>query len=864
MLTSKHAGTAKSGKRHSHRHNGHRGHKGHHAGLGHAWDREHEMIINRIVLIIIASSIAWFLDAAPNIMMAFQIHFMVSLMIAIAYRFDRRPSMVRRLAGIINDFGAGTYLFHIGGASLAALYPIYLWVILGYGFRFGIRWLFVATGLATLSFGWTVYNVPYWQENLSLSIGLLLGLAVIPSYCSTLITSLSQAKEEAEAANKAKSLFLASISHELRTPLNAIIGYGTHLLGMKMPESQQQMISTSVSAGRHLLHLINQLLSFAKSDSQEEMPEPVDFSIVELLTDVRDIMQIAAEEKGLIIHLQAEPMSDRIAVGQVDHIRNILINLTSNAVKFTDSGFVLLKCGYEEDKDGSGLWCSVADTGPGIAREAQERIFEVFQQADDSVVTKFGGTGLGLAICRQLAQQMGGDISLSSKTGVGSVFTLSCPIAFSEDERVETETNEVHILSLGNGSAAPRITKAANQSIRIDHVRHFADTNILTLLEDRDLGEYDLAVLESEFAAKYDEEHALWSRFREAKLPPVLLSGSGSRDLEDIELRAAFASVLPSTPDFETIRSVVQIGCSFNRSLKSAGEITDTGIHEVQAQRVLVADDNRTNQMVLETILSNAGHQVTVVPDGEKALDELENEAFDIVFLDVNMPRLGGIECCKMWRQIEGARAHVPIIGLTADSTEETEKRCLDAGMDLRLTKPVEAGPLLETIARLTKSETSSDLPGSTDDPFGRVTRIDDNAASEKPVSIDPSQLNYLRSIGDGEFVRSIIEAYLEDTATIMEALDKAVSAGNIDEFRFHAHAFKSGANNVGAVMLSKICARLEVITEPDFAAHAEEHLELVRSEVGQITVYFRNMESEPESSTKDGDGDGDELRQSG
>lgn len=855
MLTSKHARSGKTGKHHSHRHNGH---KGHHAGLGHAQDREHEMIINRIVLIIIASSVAWFLDAAPDIMMVFQIHFMVSLMIAIAYRFDRRPSTVRRLAGIINDFGAGTYLFHIGGSSLAALYPIYLWVILGYGFRFGISWLFVATGLATLSFGWTVYNVPYWQENLSLSVGLLIGLAVIPSYCSTLITKLSQAKEEAEAANKAKSLFLASISHELRTPLNAIIGYGTHLLGMKMPESQKQMVSTSVSAGRHLLHLINQLLSFAKSDSQEELPEPVDFSIVELLTDVRDIMQIAAEEKGLVIHLQAEPMSDRIAVGQVDHIRNILINLTSNAVKFTDSGFVLLKCGYDADKDGDGLWCSVADTGPGIAEDAQERIFGVFQQADDSVVSKFGGTGLGLAICRQLARQMGGDIALSSKTGVGSVFTLSCPIEFAENGDAEASSDSVHILSLGKGADAPHIEKTQNQSVRIDHVPHVSGSDILTLLEDRDLRDYDLAVLDSEIAAQYDEDHPLWSLFREAKLPPVLLSGSGSRNLEDIELRAAFASVLPSTPDFETIRSVVQIGCSFNRSLKSAGDIIDHSSFEVQPQRVLVADDNRTNQMVLETILSNAGHDVTVVPDGEAALDELENEVFDIVFLDVNMPRLGGIECCKMWRQIEGARSHIPIIGLTADSTEETEKRCLDAGMDLRLTKPVEAGHLLETITRLTKNEVSAGLAGAMDDPFGTVTRMDDKSAAEKPVSIDSSQLNYLRSIGDGEFVRSIIDAYLEDTATIMEALEKSVSAGNIDEFRFHAHAFKSGANNVGAVMLSKICARLEVIAEPDFAAHAEEHLELVRSEVQQITEYFSEMDKQSEA------GDEDRARQSG
>lgn len=845
MLTNKHAGSGKSGKHHSHRHRGHKGHKGHghhHAALGHAQDREHEMILNRIVLIIITSAIAWYMDAGSQIMFALQMHFMVSLMIAIAYRFDRRPSTVRRLAGIINDFGAGTYLFHIGGASVAALYPIYLWVILGYGFRFGIRWLFVATALATVSFGWTIYNVPYWRENSSLAIGLLIGLAVIPSYCSTLITKLSQAKEEAEAANKAKSLFLASISHELRTPLNAIIGYGTHLLGMKMPENQQQMIGTSVSAGRHLLHLINQLLSFAKSESQEEMPEPVDFSIVNVMSDVRDIMQIAAEEKDLKIHLQAEAMSDRIASGQVDHIRNILINLTSNAVKFTESGHILLKCGYEDSKDGTSLWCSVTDTGPGIAQESQEKIFGVFQQADDSVVSKFGGTGLGLAICRQLAQQMGGDVSLNSELGAGSTFTLSCPIDFAEQEAApESGDDHVRILSVGFADHPPVISDTRNTDISIDHVPCTSEDRVDQLVSERDLSVYDLAIIDDQLAQQNDEDSPLWSVFQQAKLPPVLLSGDGTKSLGELELRAAFASALPSTPDFDAIRSVIQIGCSFNRSLKNEG-VPDSPFVESPPQQILVADDNRTNQMVLETILTNAGHIVSVVPDGERALEELENGNFDIVFLDVNMPKIGGIECCKLWRQIEGSRAHLPMIGLTADSTEETEKKCLDAGMDLRLTKPVEAGPLLDTISKLTKSKTPTAVAEQNIDPFSTVTSISSTSDEPAQSSIDPTQLEYLRSIGDDDFVQSIVDAYLEDAAAIMISLKESVKTRNIEEFRFHAHAFKSGANNVGAIALSKICGRLEVISEPDFAGYAVDHLDRVRTEVDQITAYFTQM----------------------
>ena len=804
---------------------------------GQARDREHEMIKNRIILIILAWSSFAILGGYPGLIIGFGVYFVVSIAVAIAYHVNPKTSYLRRFIGLCIDFGAAAFLFRIGGESFAALYPALLWVILGNGFRFGVKWLYLASTMAAIVFGWTIYTVEYWSNSPSLSIGLLVALVVIPAYCSTLITKISQAKEEAEAANKAKSLFLASISHELRTPLNAIIGYGTHLLDMKLPEKQHQMVATSVSAGRHLLHLINQLLNFAHSESRDELPDPKPFSLVEILSEVRDIMQIAADDKKLKIILQAEPSSDQLIAGQVDYIRNILINLTSNAIKFTQAGSITLRCGFSSAKDRAQMWVSVTDTGPGIPENAQQKIFDVFQQADDSIRSEFGGTGLGLAICRKQANQMGGDISLESEIGSGSTFTLSFPTEILDAERSSADEHGVRILSLTRDPDAPIICNDDNQPIKIDHIQYHASDDIEKILDRRNLQLYDIALLDEAIASDHDDQSSLWEAFRKAKLPPVLFAEGKNKNLKDLQLRAAFATLLPAGSDFSVVRSAVQIGCSFVGSATKEPSDSNGSSQpvEIKSVRVLVADDNRTNQMVLETILSNAGHEVTVVDDGEKALEQLDKGSFGIVFLDVNMPIMGGIECCRLWRQIEGPRQHVPIIGLTADSTEETEKKCLDAGMDLRITKPIEASELLAVVASQTAGKSDRAETKIESDPFGVVSSIEGRKLHTDPPAVDPKQLDYLLSIGDEAFIHSIIEAYLEDAGEILTAFRKSVDDQSVDDFRFHAHAFKSGAANVGANLLAETCSKLEVITEREFGDRRIEYLAKIERQVSEI-----------------------------
>ena len=834
MLTSK---QKTAHHRHNHSHHSHRKVREANYDL----QREKEMVRNRIALILMTLCASYALGASSGIFIGLFAHLFGSLAIIISYKVQPNPSNMRRFAGLVTDFGAGYYLFSTFGESVAVLYPIYLWVILGYGFRFGNRWLLISAIMGAGSFGASIVNVPFWQDHKSLTIGLLAGLIVVPAYCSTLITKLSQAKEEAEKANKAKTLFLASISHELRTPLNAIIGYGTHLLDMGMPEKQNQMVATSVSAGRHLLHLINQLLSFAKSESTEELPEPQEFRPTDILVEVRDIMAIAAEEKGLALNLQAELRSDQPVFGQTDYVKNILINLTSNAIKFTDNGSVLLKCGIREVDEERTLWCSVTDTGPGIAKEAQEKIFGVFQQADDTVSKNFGGSGLGLAICQKLAAQLGGSVSVESELGNGSTFTFTCPISPDVDSQDHSLDGHSNIVSFGTSDQSIAITANEGEQFSIHHINVREYGSAVEALKDVNLTTYDVALISSDLAGEVGDEDEFWQSFRTQELPPVLVSEDGTKNLDEIFLRAAFASILPTSPDFDDLRSAVQIGCSFTSANQSTETAQKNNFRSFEPRKILVADDNRTNLMVMETILTNAEHEVTLAVDGEDALEKLENSEFDIVFLDVNMPKLGGIDCCKMWRQIEGPRRHIPMIALTADSTEETERKCLDAGMDLRLTKPVEAGTLLSAIQDLTVDDTIGSSGDAAADPLGVVQNLETQDVPTEEAPVDSKQLQYLKSIGDDDFIQSIVDAYLEDTDEIFRAFRQSVKSADVAEFRFHAHAFKSGANNIGATKLSEICGRLEVISEHDFEEARFVYLEKVEHEINKIKKYLTN-----------------------
>jgi two-component system sensor histidine kinase RpfC len=794
---------------------------------------ELEMARNRFGLGVVAWLASYLLNADLFIHYAFACYLSAHGVLYLLFKAESLRREKNYLTAIIIDSLMGFGILMDAPAATSFVYPLFLWMTLGTGFRLGLKWLFVASMFSTITFGLPVILTDYWQDKLALGYSLTLGLFIIPAYCSKLIRKLSDAKEGAEAANRAKSYFLASVSHELRTPLNAIIGYGNHLKQLEMPKNQHDMIDASVRAGEHLLQLIDQLIQISRNDSETAIVTTKPMKATDLVAEIRDIMLVKAKEKGLTIQLHANPMSDRTVNGPADVVRNILLNLAGNAIKFTESGSISISSALEHSHGKSTLVLTVSDTGIGIATEAQKRIFEPFQQADETVLNRFGGTGLGLAICRQLVDQIGGTITVESELGRGTTFTVALPVECIEADINAVEADPasapvVKLLALGQFSSELMAKAQAAGNYHVRNIACRSAEELVKALNDIELANYRIAMVEARLAEMLAPDAPIWTSFAEAQVAPVLVADSIDFDVADVELRAAFATVIPVSPNFDDVRSAIRIGCSFARP-SSSDEAKEKEVSKAfTARSVLVADDNRTNRNILAAILENAGHEVTMVCDGDETLEVLEQGSFDILLLDVNMPRLNGIDACRMWRQIEGGRSHIPIVGVTADATLETEERCLSAGMDLRLTKPVNAKLLLQTIDKCCGDGAGIALPDPVQDPLQTVISLTNPASTDATAAIDVAHLDYLRSIGDDEFLAEMIESFFADAEESQETLRKAVASSDPAQFRFAAHALKSCSNNIGATILASLCAKLEKITEGEFNEVGERRLQAV------------------------------------
>ena len=747
----------------------------------------------------------------------------------------------RRILALLLDCGFLSWQLHLGGQQAALFFPVYLWVLFGNGFRFGLAYLAAAVPVATLSFALVVATTSYWQNQLNLSVGLLIGLIILPAYAGGLIRKLSLATRSAEEANNAKSLFLASVSHELRTPLTAIVGMSGLLRRAELDEEQHEMVETINLASLSLQTLINGLLDLSRIEAGRMPNFPEELDLLNLLVDVRRIVESQVLSKKLRFNIHVTPRTPPFLLANRQHLFEIILNLAGNAVKFTENGGVVIAVDgqpVEGAKNGVNLMIDVSDTGIGIAPQDQTRIFDDFTQANDTIMNRFGGTGLGLALTKRRVALFGGTINVESTLGKGSTFRVSVMAQAATNAVEPLLANKAHVTLVARNREVVTQVQACLSALGaavtvvkpgrtvLDSIA--GEKGRIMLVHAPDWEIVEPAISATGAAVVLIDETAAQA------LPGVSTQRRCVTLLSDVSsvesLSRAIATALRLTND-----SVPQRPEAFS----GAGSPPST--EPTRRRRVLLVDDNRVNRRVFTRILESAGHEVLTAENGEKALDVLEREAsrLDVVLMDFNMPELDGIEATKLFRMMTiGNDARLPIIGLTADASAQADARWRDADMDGCLIKPVDPAALLDAIDAMARRT----LPMTAN----TVTILEDHPRFRKPAvpALDEPILANLRRLGDGTFVNELLSDFLIDAADTIELLSAAAGQGNTMAFRDQAHALQSSASNVGAMALAELCApwvgrrgaelKARAI---DFTARAQIELNRTRDAVNDLNA---------------------------